>query len=246
MLYQSLGQIPIFSFLEEHELKALTKLVRISKIGKGGIVFNHGEHPASLHLLIEGQLKSVRYNEEGKEAVLHIINKGEPFAVIPAYLDIPYTGTAIAVKSSQVGKITRQDFLVVLKQHPEIALKMMGTMAQRTENLLTRIEDQTMHTPLERIVRYLLRESQTVLSPSFNLSMTKNNLAKTLGTTPETLSRCFAELSRNQVVHIKGKKVTILDEVKLLEVGRSSCEGKKCWSKRCQDLGECLNPSFLG
>ena len=240
ILKETLRQIPLFSGLTDQEVETFSKLVNLTKVPKGGIIFNYGEYPADLHLLFEGQLKSVRYTDEGKEAVLHIIHAGEVFAVTPTYLNTAYTGTAIAVKKSQIGKITRNDFLTLLKQNPEFALKVMGILAQRTNKLLTRIEDQTVHSPLERVVRYLIRESHRYQSPDFTLRVNKTDLAKTLGTTPETLSRCFGELCSEQALQVVGKKICILDEIKLLRLGHSNCVEKSCWSKRCNPCSKAV------
>ena len=208
----------LFSRLETAEIEALRKLVKVTEVSKGEIIFHHGDKPADFHFLIKGQLRSVRYSEDGKETVMHMIYEGEAFAVTSAYLDIPYTGTSIAVKTSLVGKIDRKEFLELLRNFPEISLKMMGMMAQRTGQLLTRIDEQTSYTPMERVIRFLIKESKIKNSSTFNLSLTKGDLARLLGTIPETLSRCLAELSQKKAIKVDGKKISIIDELIFKEI----------------------------
>jgi DNA-binding transcriptional regulator YhcF (GntR family) len=47
--------------------------------------------------------------------------------------------------------------------------------------------------------------------------MPKAELAKLLGTTPETLSRCFTELNQQGAINIKGRDVHIMRLKKLPE-----------------------------
>ena len=43
------------------------------------------------------------------------------------------------------------------------------------------------------------------------LKISKGQLASTLGTIPETLSRMFAKLSGQNLINVDGKKITLLD-----------------------------------
>jgi CRP-like cAMP-binding protein len=43
------------------------------------------------------------------------------------------------------------------------------------------------------------------------LNISKGQLASSLGTIPETLSRIFAKLSGNNLIRVEGKKITLLD-----------------------------------
>ena len=214
-LQTTLPQILLFSRLESFEIEELKKLVTLLEVKKGAIVFHHGDHPADFHFLIKGKLRSVRYSEDGKETVMHMIYSGEAFALTSAYLDVPYTGTAVAAENSTVGKIRRLDFVALLRRFPEISLKMMGIMAQRTGQLLTRIEEQTNYTPMERVIRFLIKESRLRQSRTFRLPLSKADLARLLGTVPETLSRCLAELTQKKQILVDGKNITLLHDFKL-------------------------------
>ncbi len=216
---QVLEKTPIFSQLASQELDALSALFRVQRYAKGRIIFEHGGKPAKLHFLLEGGAKSVRYTPEGKEIILHMIYSGELFAILPTYLELGYTGTAITTCASMIGHLERKDLLGVLQQFPNIALKMMGMMALRTKYLLNRIEEQTALSPMERVVRFLARECENQQSPVIHLPHSKNDISLILGTVPETLSRCLTKLVQQQLIRLEGRQVTILDHEKLFEIG---------------------------
>ena len=54
-------------------------------------------------------------------------------------------------------------------------------------------------------------------SNSFDLDITKGQLASLLGTIPETLSRIFAKMSQQEYIQVEGRRIHLLD--------RSALEG---------------------
>lgn len=217
-LEQSLQESVIFSKLTEEERQAIQDLFYLKEVKKNGIVFHQGDQNADLHYLVEGRLKSVSLMKDGKEIFLHMINPNELFAIVPAYLDEPYTGTSVALEKSLIGKIKRKDFLEILKQYPDIALKMMGIMAVRTKSLLVRLEEQIGHSTIERLVGFILNESHRQQAQNFILPLSKVALASSLGTIPETISRCFQKLSKKKYIAYSGKNIQILNESSLIQI----------------------------
>ncbi len=82
---------------------------------------------------------------------------------------------------------------------------------------MQRIEYQSTHPPLHRLARFLLGQYESRKANHWKLPMPKAELAKLLGTTPETLSRCFNELNQQGAINIVGWDVHIMSLKKLPE-----------------------------
>jgi CRP/FNR family transcriptional regulator len=102
----------------------------------------------------------------------------------------------------------------LMERIPSIAFKVMEQLSARlaqTESLL----EQTNLLPVEqRIARYLLEISDG--ANSFNLPLSKGDLASLLGMSQETLSRRLASLSQEGYITLEGQRgITIVDRIGL-------------------------------
>ncbi|RPJ12148.1 MAG: hypothetical protein EHM37_09695 [Deltaproteobacteria bacterium] len=73
-----------------------------------------------------------------------------------------------------------------------------------------------------RLSEYLLSESQEqCLNTHIDLKISKSQLACMLGTVPETLSRTFTKLSKYNLIRVEGRKIVLLNKVRLAELAET-------------------------
>ena len=70
----------------------------------------------------------------------------------------------------------------------------------------------------ERLSNYLLDLSKVANDYQFILPMKMIDIARYIGTTPETLSRKFKYLENNGYIERSGRKISILDGDELLDL----------------------------
>ncbi len=201
----------LFQGLSPEQLEAIESRFVLGKTPRNQLLLQDGTGPARLHLLLSGQLKSVRYLEDGREVVLQMICPGKLFALTETILGGNYAASAWTLRPGIYASMSREVLSELMERIPVLSLRLMEMIAQQNENLLQRIEVQTAHSPQQRLVHFLIGESRARKTLQWRLPLPKAELARMLGTVPETLSRCFSDLVQHEVLSLQGREITIRD-----------------------------------
>ena len=103
-------------------------------------------------------------------------------------------------------------------RNPQIALKLFELSAQKMIQVEKQAQILSMERVEERLSNYLLDLSKVANDYQFSLPMKMIDIARYIGTTPETLSRKFKYLENNGYIERSGRKISILDGDELLDL----------------------------
>lgn len=113
----------------------------------------------------------------------------------------------------------REDgILALLRQQPELALRMLGSMSSHLRVLVGQLEDLTLKDVETRLANWLVKrcpEAESENPVRIELKTTKRVLAAELGTVSETFSRTLGKFREQKLISVKGKTVTVLSPKKL-------------------------------
>jgi CRP/FNR family transcriptional regulator len=129
-----------------------------------------------------------------------------------------YPADACALEPTQVLLVQKSGILALLRQQPELALRMLGSMSIHLRVLVGQLEDLTLKDVETRLANWLIRRCSNPDSNSavrIELAMTKRVLAAELGTVSETFSRTLAKFREQKLVTVKGKVIVVLSPVRL-------------------------------
>ncbi|MCX7673544.1 MAG: cyclic nucleotide-binding domain-containing protein, partial [Thiobacillaceae bacterium] len=87
---QILSRQPLFRGLDEAELKTLAAHTREYRVRKHEVLFNKGDTPQGIHVVVMGQVKLYIPSAQGWEKVIHMEGPGSTFGEAVAFLDKPY------------------------------------------------------------------------------------------------------------------------------------------------------------
>ena len=74
-----LRKFDLFKSSNEELLKKVLENIQIRKEGSGVTIFNQGDNPKNLYLILQGSLLVTEYSEEGKSVSHELITKGDCF-----------------------------------------------------------------------------------------------------------------------------------------------------------------------
>jgi CRP/FNR family transcriptional regulator len=214
-LKPNIRDLPLFSALSVAELRQLMRQSAVRAYKRHEIVFMEGDPYAGLYLVLSGHVKVFKTNPEGKEQIIHLVGPREAFADVPLFTGGPYPATAQALEDTRLLFIPRQAFLDLLHGNAEICLRMLGAFAKRLRQLVNLVESLSLKEVTARLARYLADEAKKASHSTFDLPISKANLAAYLGTIPETLSRSLRDLEDNGIISVQGKQIIIRDKVTL-------------------------------
>jgi CRP-like cAMP-binding protein len=136
-----LEKVPLFADLGSGELKRLMEVIRPRDYPAGGVIIKEGEEAAGFFVVSSGRVQVVKEMGAPKETVLATLGPGEFFgetALLSAY---PRTASVRAMEETHCLAMTRSDFTSVLKSNPEIAVKMLVTLALRLRETDARLTE---------------------------------------------------------------------------------------------------------
>lgn len=174
------------------------------------IFFFEEQEGENVYFLTSGMVKLYKTNEEGKEAIIHFVRPGELFAEILLYLRNRYPVTAVATENSTALVINSKKLFDIIKQKPEISMKLIGTLAQRIKYFVNMVENLTLADAQKRFLNYLRNLSAKKNSSTFTLPASKADVALLLGVAPETFSRLLKKMSDEGILKVDGKDITLL------------------------------------
>ena len=107
-----------------------TASVFVRTYDDGEVVFEEGDSGRHLYLVLDG---AVLIRKEGDlvATVLGEVHAGEMFGEIALLDSRPHSATAIAVGPTEIALYDRETFLESLRRDPELALRVIASLAQR-------------------------------------------------------------------------------------------------------------------
>jgi CRP-like cAMP-binding protein len=207
-----ISTIPLFNGLPEEQIVAIKKIALEKKINKGEIIFTEGDEGNGFFVVADGRVKVFKVSTEGKEQILHIFGPGQPFGEVPVFAGQKFPANAQAIDKTRVLFFPRTSIVNLISANPSLALNMLAVMSKKLRQFAVQIENLSLKEMPARLASYLifLADEQNK-NDLVTLKISKGQLASTLGTIPETLSRAFAKLSGQNLINVDGKKITLLD-----------------------------------
>lgn len=209
--------------LDEEELAKVRTILIQRSLKKNETLFFEGDPAEGFYLLLKGKVRIFKSSMEGKEYTLHLIHPGQIFAEAAIFGSRIYPANCCALEDSLLGFFPKDRFMKLLEGSPRISLKMIGGLAAFVREFNQMVEELSLREVSARLASYLLREQERQQGSALTLDISKSELARRLGTVSETLSRNLKKLRGSGCIEVSGKRITILDALKLTRIA----EGEK-------------------
>ena len=170
----------------------------------GQVLFRTGDRTAGFYEVMTGNVRLVRVDRAGREAVLHVATAGETLAEASLFA-AAYHCDAIATTDAVVRLYPKAMVLAEFERNSKAVQAFMAMLAHQVMNLRTRLELRNIHSARDRVRRYLTinagADGRTVVVPG-----TVKDLATELGLTHEALYRTLAGMAAvGEIKRLKGK-----------------------------------------
>lgn len=197
--------------LDGPELAAVTEIASFKHLAKGEILFLEGDPAFGFFILLNGRVRIYKSSSDGKQYTLHSIAPGQMFAEVAIFRGDSFPANCVATEDATVAFLPKESFRQLLAQSPQISLKMIAALASFIREYNQKVEDLSLKEVPARLASYLLQMAAKEKADRFSLPVSKTELATSLGTISETLSRNFRKLSDAGLIDLQGEVVVILD-----------------------------------
>lgn len=211
---QLLARTPLFDGLDQAELRAISQVLVERRFATGETLFREGEEPAGMYLLASGTAKIFKTSGGGREMTIALESAPTTVAELPIFDDGPYPASVAAATDLVAFFIAKSDFRDVCSRHPEVALKVLASVARKLRHLLQTLESITFGSVTKRLAQHLLDVRRQSGSDELVLG-TQEELATRLGTVREVVTRNLGRFRAEGLIQMNGASVTILDSASL-------------------------------
>ena len=222
-LINALRSCRLFAGLAAEDLRQIAEITVLKPLEKDDYLFREHDPSRGFYIVQTGAINIHRVNAAGKEQVIHVFRAGESFAEATLATEAGYPADARAVDTSNVLLVQKAGFLGLLRRHPELALRMLGSMSIHLRVLVGQLEDLTLKDVETRLANWLVKRCphpEATQPHTIQLTMTKRVLAAELGTVSETFSRTLAKFREQNLILVKGRNLTVVNPSKLAAVLR--------------------------
>ncbi|APE28214.1 Crp/Fnr family transcriptional regulator [Aurantiacibacter gangjinensis] len=205
--------------LSEEDREKLARAGRTRELSRGEVLFAAGEADTVCATLLTGALKVTSHDADGHERILALIHPsgfiGEMFS--------PFTShDVVALTKSRLCIFAKADMEAALERHPELLRALLRRSQEdlhRSRMLLSLGSGRSAQDQVGGLLLALAQAAST--SPchparTFELPITRGEMASMLGLTIETVSRAITTLEREGTIRRNGTRgIELVDPARL-------------------------------
>ena len=217
-LQRLLSALPLFSALSAPERERVAQGCQLKQLSRAELCFRVGEPCESFYIVVSGQIRLYVASPSGQEKVIEIIGPGRSFAEALVFLGQPHIVNAQALSDTLLVCVSKQAVLAEVERDPRFSLRLLAGISRRLHGLIQDVESYALHSGMQRLIGYLLRDvegadagSGNPISITVSLPASKATIASRLSLTPEYFSRVLHELETQGLVQIDKREIRILD-----------------------------------
>ncbi|QQQ29124.1 Crp/Fnr family transcriptional regulator [Chryseobacterium indoltheticum] len=195
-------------FLKEELLHSIGAVEHNYK--PGDYIFHEGGNPQFYFQVVIGNIKLNNYNSAGKEFIQSILSSKDSVGEYMLYTEKTYPVNAVAVTNCTILRICSNRLQSYLNQNPGLYLDLCRSLSNHLYRKFVLMQKMTSHSAVERLreVLELMKQEQGISTPfTFEVPMTRQQLASLTGLCVETTIRAVKKMERDKIVRIANRKI---------------------------------------
>jgi CRP/FNR family transcriptional regulator len=182
------------------------------RLSAGEVLFSERDKASGLYIVVEGELRSIRRNQDGREQVLSTGCAGAIVGAVPVFNGGNCYNTTIADVTCQVLCIPTHDVHEMCREYPELLWKLLRVFGQKLCDYAEVIEMLALRNVDQRLAQHLVSVCQergvhrgdTCV---VEITMTRTAIANRLGSTREVICRAIAHLQKSGLIQLKSSRL---------------------------------------
>ncbi len=217
---QLLKRVPVFSTLGEEELARIAEVTVPRRFDPGEIVFREGDESDTCYVVRSGRTRAIREHSDGRSITLATFRPGDIFGELAMFDNERRSATIETIGHTEAIAILGGDMRRLLRQHPDMAVKLVGALGRRlreTNERLARQSFQTVQSRVAAVLGQLVAAARTEGAADVDvlITSTQADLAQLAGSSRESASRFLAVLERAGIITQGRGKLIVHDSAAL-------------------------------
>jgi CRP/FNR family cyclic AMP-dependent transcriptional regulator len=211
----------LFAKLSARHIERLAACVISKTVPRASSIVAKGDPGSSLFVICRGTVKISSPSVDGHDAVFNLIGKGGIFGEIALLDGRTRTADAVAITDCEFFVIERRDFLPLMREEPEIALRMIEILCGRLRRTTEQAENLMFLSLAGRLAKALLRLSENGDGRERKAVVTQKDLGNLIGMSRESTNRQLRIWEEQGWVRLERGGIVILSTKALERIAES-------------------------
>ena len=203
--------IPLFAGLSVADHGQLLQVAVRKTYPRQTLLVREGDLGDRFYLLRKGRAKVYLGDDHGREVILSILEPGDFFCEMAMIDDEPCSANVMSLEESEFVSIAKADFQQVMASSPDMARRLLKSLAQRLRESNQQIESLALKDVQARVEQAL----QSLAKPEGNefvipVGITHRDIAAMVGASREMVTRVFRELENSGFIRVDGRRITLV------------------------------------
>ncbi len=210
-----LSRVPVFATLAEPDLQRVAEVTVTRSFAPQHVIFREGDTSDTCYVVSTGHARAIREHSDGRQIALAHFGPGDIFGELAMFDDEARSATVDTLDQVEAVAILGADFRRLLKEHPDIAVKLVVSLGRRLREANERLARQSFQTVQSRVAGVLAQLVESALSEGASregdvlVTITQADIAQLAGSSRESASRFLAVLERAGVVTQGRGRITV-------------------------------------
>jgi len=211
-----LSRVSLFKGLSDRDLRELAQVAVPRSWLAGQAVFQEGDPGDTCYVIRSGCMRVTRRHSDGRQITLAELREGDIFGELAMFGGETRSATVEAVEATHGIALLAGDLRRTMLSHPEMAVAMLGGLADRIRAANERLSRQTFQTVEGRVASALLGQIEALIAESGDappreilIRATQAQIAQLSGSSRESASRFLAKLERAGVITTGRGKILV-------------------------------------
>jgi CRP/FNR family transcriptional regulator, cyclic AMP receptor protein len=211
----ALGRCRLFAGMGPEALRAMARTLRARRFRRGEVLFHEGDPGDALFVVASGAVKVVVPSEDGEEAILATLRRGDFLGELALLDGAPRSASAIALEPTEALALPRDQFLGLVATEPAIRDALMASLAGELRRLTTHVAELHFLDLTGRLAARLARlaeENGDRLpdgSVRLDAPLTQSDLAAMIGATRQSVNKLLGEFEADGLLRMERDVIVV-------------------------------------
>jgi CRP-like cAMP-binding protein len=213
---QLLSMVDILEPLSQEQIEEALQRIPDAHFEQGQILYAPEDRSEALFLLKRGRVRIYKLDQHGREFTLAVVEAGTMFGEMAFTAQRLWGAYTEAIEPTNVCILKHEDVERLVREHPDVGLKMIRVLSERLRLCENRLEDIGLKSVPARLASLILQlaESEGIMTnegPKIPTHYTHRQLAAMIGANRVSVTKAFAQLQDAEAVELRRRHIYVKD-----------------------------------
>lgn len=202
-----LAQVSLFKGLSEEMRQRVAALAQRRSLAPSTLLWSRGEQKDALVIVLEGRMRAVLYNDEGREITLAVFGPMEYLGEMSILDRTTHSASVMTTEACEILWIPGEAIRRLMEEQSPLLWHLLQLQTERVRRLSDELASHAFLSTCRRVARKLLQ----CAGDGAQAAISHQELASLIGSTRESVTRALSDLERRGLIETGKQKVRLVD-----------------------------------